>query len=246
MPMFRASQGPWVAFRMTALVICTLAFAFPPLTAGRAAAAEECADLPASQLEVYDMKTPPVEELAVDAEALDQQGVLSATASRHTLMLTTHDVAMVFEITHRIIPGANDAYCDAPSLVRIIVGFPKRNAYIARQAAEDSCIRAVMLAHEADHRRADADALRRLLSAKQDFIAGSVAALKRTSQPSPEAAVARWEAGLRTVLESVKQDFLAEEAQVTASVDTPAALRQIENACGGKVKRMESATSRDL
>jgi hypothetical protein len=235
-----------MAFHIVALASCHLALTIGPLFAIHAAAADLCNNLPPSRLEVYDIKTPPVDELAVDAGELDRLGSSDPASSFHTMMVTTHDVAIFFEIAHRVIPTTGGQFCDAPELVRIVVGFPKRTAYFARQAAQDTCIRAAMLAHEADHRRADAAAITKLLNAKQEYISASVAALKRIPMPSPEVAVARWEMSLRAVLEIVKQDFLAEEPQINASVDTPEALRRLENACGGKLKQIEAASPRDL
>jgi hypothetical protein len=235
-----------MAFHIVALATWCLALTIGPLFAIHAAAAELCNNLPPSRLELYDIKTPPVDERTVDAAQLEGLSSSNPASSFHTMMVTTHDVAVFFEIIHRIIPTTGGQFCDAPELVRIVVGFPKRTAYFARQAAQDSCTRAALLAHEADHRRADAEALTRLLNAKQEYISASVAALKRTPLPNPDVAAARWEEHLRAVLENVRQDFLAEEPQINASVDTPSALRQIENACGGKVKKMEAASPRDL
>jgi hypothetical protein len=232
--------------RVMVPAICGLMFAIGPMSARLAAAAEPCSNLPPSRLEVYDIKTPPVDERAVDPGELDRLSSSSPASSFHTMMLTTHDVAMVFEIIHRIVPTTGGLFCDAPELVRIAVGFPKRTAYFVRQAEQDSCIRAAMLAHEVDHRKADAEALSRLLNAKQEYISASVVALKRIPLPSPDVAVARWEASLRAVIENVRQDFLAEEAKINATVDTPAALQRIENACGGKLKRIETESPRNL
>jgi len=223
-----------------------LALAIAVLSTGTALAAEPCTNQPPSRLEVYDIKTPPVDQREINADELDQLKSSDPSSSSHTMMLTTHDVAMVFEITHRITPAANGLFCDSPALVRIVVGFPKRTAYLVRQAGQDDCIRTVLLTHEAEHRKADAEALKQLLNARQEDISASVAALKRLPLPSPDVAVARWEAGLRAVLETVRQDFLAEEQRVNASVDTPAAMRRIEDACSGKLKRIETKSSRDL
>jgi hypothetical protein len=232
-------------FRLAVPATCSLALAIGLLLVSRATAAE-CTNMPPSRLELYDIKTPPVDEHAVNADELDRLRSSAPASSFHTMMLTTHDVAVILQIAHRIIPVAGGMVCDSPELVRIAVGFPKRTAYLAQQAERDSCLRAALLDHEAEHRRADAAALTRLLNAKQETISASVAALKRIALPGPDAAVAQWEAGLRTVLDSVKQEFLAEERQVNATVDTPDALRRIENACGGKLKSIETEAPRDL
>lgn len=203
-----------------------------------AAPSAPCGDLPSSQLEVYDLRTPSVDEHAVDIDQLDDRKADPST-SRHTLMRTSHDVAMLFEVAHRIVPTKDGLYCDAPTLVRIAIGFPKRSAFLARPAARDACIRASMLEHEADHQRADAGALRRLLDARQEFLVDAVRALKRSAFTSPQAAVEHWKARLQQVSDVVRQDFVAQERAINASVDTPAALSRIENGCGGRLKQIE-------
>lgn len=240
------SDSVYRAGRLAALMVCSLAFVLATSCAGRAAESGPCSNLPSSRLEVYDIKTAPVDTQATDPDQLDRRAAADTASSSHTMMVTTHNVAVVFEIAHQIFPVDGAQFCDAPSVLRLGIGFSNRAAYLARPAAEDNCLRAALLAHEADHQRADANALHRLLNEKQDYIVTAVTALKRTASPSPEIAIARWEAGLRVVLESVKQDFVTEEPQVNASVDTSTALQKIENACGGKLKQIESRSSHEL
>lgn len=220
------------------IAVLAALLALVPLAMCLAAPSGPCKDLPSSQLEVYDLKTPNVDEHTVDARELDERKA-DASTSRHTMMRTSHDVAMLFEVAHRIIPTKDGLYCDAPALVRIAIGFPKRSAYLARPAAEDDCIRAAMLDHEAAHQRADAASLRRLLEVRQDFVVDAVTALKRTAFASPQAAIEHWKASLQKVSETIRQDFQSQEQTINASVDTPAALGQIENGCGGRLKQIE-------
>ena len=219
-------------------VLAAAALLLSPATCFAAGPPNPCGELPSSQLEVYDLKTKGVDEHAVDIDQLDDPKSDPST-SRHTLMRTTHDVAMLFEVAHRIIPANDGLYCDAPSLVRIAIGFPKRSAFLARPAARDACIRAAMLDHEAAHQRADADALRHLLDARQEFLVDAVRALKRTSFTSPQAAVEHWKSRLQQVSDVVRQDFVAQEQAINASVDPPAALSRIENGCGGRLRQIE-------
>src|SRR5689334_7822759 len=124
-----------IAITATGALLLSLATGFA------AAPSDPCGDLPSSQLEVYDLKTQGLDEHAVDIDQLDDRKADPST-SRHTLMRTTHDVAMLFEVAHRIMPMKDGLYCDAPTLVRIAIGFPKRSAFLARPAARDACIRA--------------------------------------------------------------------------------------------------------
>jgi hypothetical protein len=201
------------------------------------ALAATCIGLPPSTLRIYDIKTPQPEEWRVPAETLDRLAPDDALQSRHALMLTTSDVVTLFEIRHRMVPQADGAVCDAPSLVRIGVGTGRRVAYLARAAAADSCVRAAMLAHAEDHYRSFNATVDHFIGQQKDSLERGMIALKQMPGANAALAKARWEAGLRTLLSEVRQRLLDELRAANAAIDAAATLAE---ACGGKMRQLQA------
>jgi hypothetical protein len=226
-------------FRLNSKVSLFLLMLAAALTLHPAGAAILCTDLPPSTLEVDGVKTSKVEEMMVPSEALDRIGQAVELASRHTLMLTVIDLAVWFNIAHRVVPRADGLVCDAPSLVRMGFGSSRRRAFLAHPAAMDACVRQQMLDHEAAHNRAFDEVVRRFIAQhRSDFQRGMVA-LKQAPAPTPEAAKAQWETGLKVLLTEARQQLLTDIRSANAHVDDPSALAALENACGGKIRQLE-------
>ena len=204
----------------------------------QAGAATLCTDLPPSRLRVYDLKAPSVEEVAVPAAALAGLSDAGDLASRHTLMLTVSNVVAWFTIEHRLVPRGDGLVCDAPGLVRMGFGSSRRRAFLARAAAETSCVRGEMLNHEASHTRALNDVVLRFIARHaSDFQRGMVA-LKATPSLNPETAIARWETGLQAIVKESKRQLIDEIRAANAYIDEPSALAALEDACGGTIRQM--------
>jgi hypothetical protein len=202
----------------------------------QAADTQTCGPLPASTLEIYDIKAPALDERIVEMPTLKRAPGSNYVSSFHGGVLTTHDVVVFFEISHRVINVATGVFCDAPNLVRIGMGFTHRIAYLPRSVALDPCIRAAVRSYEAAHISADEEALDQFLDGKQGHVAAVMRRLKQMPAPSPRVAIARWQTGLRAALTEAKLRFVDEEQSISAGVDTAGAL-QLLDACGGKLRR---------
>lgn len=207
------------------------------------AAAAICENLPPSQLLIYDIKAPRLEEKKVPATKRDWEMPSNALASMHTMMLTTNDLMSLFDIRHRFVAGSDGSVCDAPELVRIGLGSSKRKIFFMDMAADDACVRRQMLAHEAAHTQAFDSAVDRFISEIRGDFGRGLKALKQTPAPSADLAKTRWEEGLRLILTGAKQQLLTELQAASASVDDPAALEALETACNGKIKELERRSS---
>jgi hypothetical protein len=204
-----------------------------------AGAATPCTNLPPSILLIYDIKASAPEAVAVPTEELDRSGEAELLGSRHTLMLTTSDIVTGFEITHRMLPGADGSFCDAPTTVRIGFGSSRRGAFLAPMAAEDACVRQQALEHEAAHARAVNEVIDRFIEQQQFNLRRGMASLKETPAANEEIAKARWETGLRAIVAAAKQQLLEDIRSAIASIDEPSTLAALEDACGGKIRQLE-------
>lgn len=226
-----------------------IAVAIGAVGSAQAALATErqgCGALPESTLQIYDIKTPALDERIVTEATLESSRDPSPISSFHTGMLTTHDVVVFVEVSHRIVSSTSRLFCDAPAVVRIGLGFSHRIGYFPRSAAQDQCARDAMRSHEAIHNSADEGALDRFLDNERDRLAEAMRRLKQAPAPSPDDAIARWKAGLQAILTEVKLRFLAEEQRATAEVDTTTALQQLANACDGKLKARDAEARHPL
>jgi hypothetical protein len=199
--------------------------------------------MPASTLQIYDIKAPVAEEMAVDA--LDRVRRDGDLVSRHTLMLTMSDLVVAFDIKHRMVPQADGTVCDAPSFVRIGFGSTRRIALYERAAVADPCVRQEMQEHEADHARTLNDVVDRFIDAQQGRLELGMIALKQTPAPNAAIAKARWEAGLKVILDKVKEQLLIDIRNASIPLDAPDAIDALENACDGKIREIEKLSKPD-
>jgi hypothetical protein len=203
------------------------------------AAASACTNLPPSKLEIYEAEPRQLEERTIPVSQLDEDIPAGIPFSRHTMMLTRSDLVAWFDIRHRTMPGEGGSFCDSPSLVRMGFGSTKREALLARPAADDDCVRKHLLDHEAVHARAYEEAVHQFIASRQAALRQGMAALKQTPAPSSDLAKARWEEGLRMILSAAKRQLSSDLEFANHNVDDPAALAALENACGGKIRQLE-------
>jgi hypothetical protein len=205
-----------------------------------ASAAVTCADMPSSQLQIFDIKASAVHEIEVSKEELTARDRDEDLVSRHTLMLSLNHIVTWFDIMHRMIPREGGLVCDAPSFVRMGFGVDQRVVLLARPAAADACVHQAMLTHEAVHAQALSEAVDRFIDQHTKEIRRGVIALKETPAPVEALAKARWEVGLRTMMMSLRQELFAELRAASSRTDGSAAIATLEDACGGKIRRLES------
>ena len=209
------------------------------LLCNQAVAVTPCTDLPPSVLRVYDLKAPTVQTMEVPEAALERNHSVGGVISRHTLMLTVSEVAAWFEIGHRIVSRPDGSVCDAPTLVRLGFGSRRRLAFLASNAAMDTCVRQKMLSHETAHSRAFDDVVDQFIDEQQDNFQRGMAALKQTPAATAQLAKARWEAGLRAIITEAKRQLVVQMSTASAHIDEPSALAALEDACGGKIRQLE-------
>ena len=156
-------------------------------------------------------------------------------------MLIDREITGVFQIEHRVVEAENGwIFCDIPPLVRIGVGYSQETIYVATEAQVDPCVQDTLLAHAALHERVSGDALVTFLNDQNGFLGMAMAALKRTPAPSAEAAVEQWQEGVAAIVQEMQQRLEAQRQSTQAKADEPIELARMENACDGKLKRLES------
>ena len=207
-----------------------------PLQEARAAAA--CAGMPPSQLQMFDITAREAQVITVPPAKIERypQGDV---ASRHTLMLSQARVVTMIEITHRIIPRDDGLVCDAPTMVRIGLGFDRRTVLLGSPAAEDVCVRQIMLDHEAAHAQALTKVVDEFIDRRTADLEQGVTALKATPAPNADTVKRQWEAGVRVVVAAIRQELIEALQTSMAEADRPTALAALEKACGGAVQKLE-------
>jgi hypothetical protein len=203
------------------------------------AVAANCQDLPPSKLLVFGVKVPEVEEEEIPAASLDRKLATGALTFRHTMMLASTVLVGWFEIRHRPVPQPGGSVCDAPELVRMGFGAARRQIFLAEPAADDPCVRRMMLDHEADHARAFDDAVDRFINDRRFEFERGMKALKQTSAPGAKAAAKRWDEGLRLIVSEAQRQLMIELSAANAEVDAPAVLTSLRRACNGRIEELE-------
>ena len=160
----------------------------------------------------------------------------------HPLMAVETNVASWFRVVHRVVQADSGAYCAAPFEVSFGLGHSRRQVHLAWEAAEDACIRDTLLAHEADHNRADDALLTKLLEQEEPFLGAGFNALKHTPMKDANEASASFEAGGQAIVGEVTERFRTAKEQLWRQVDSPAELARLRRACDGKVGRLEAAS----
>ena len=203
-------------------------------------ASSVCSALPSSSLRLYDIKTVAVEEVLVPAAALDAAAIPDERlVSRHTMMLTSVDLAALSQITHRIIPQSDGTFCDAPSLVSLGFGISRRVAYLARDAAADACVRAAMLDHEAAHTKLLEETIDRFIDRQGDSLQRGMLALKQMPAPTASLAQVRWEAGVQFLTTDARRQLRDELRAAIARADDALSLAALEDSCDGKLRLLQ-------
>ena len=202
----------------------------------RAQATPLCTDLPPSTLQVLDIKASGSNEALVSAEELGRHNEPGDLISRYTTMLSASGFVAWFDIVHRIVPRDDGSVCDAPSLVRMAFGASRRVTVLLRDAAQDPCMRQHMIDHEAAHAEAFNEVIDRFIDDNRSLFQKGMIALKQTPAISADHARARWEEGMRDILDRAKDDLLAELRAASDKIDESASAAGVDNACGGRFR----------
>ena len=213
--------------------LCWLGAAQPVAAAERAGCGTA---LPPSNLQVLDIRTKHVTVTVVPGPAVRRVAVLT----HHPLMAIETDVVSWLRVAHRVVRAGSGAYCDAPSEVRFGLGHGRREVHLPWEAAEDACVRGVLLAHEADHNRAVDALLAAFLERERPWLGAGFNALKHTSAKDPDEAAARFEAGAQAIVHEVAERFSTAKERLWRELDSPAELDRLRQACQGKVAQLEA------
>ena len=109
------------------------------------------------------------------------------------------------------------------------------------EAAEDACVRGVLLAHEADHNQAVDALLAAFLEQEKPWLGAGFNALKHTSAKDPDEAAARFEAGGQAIVHEVAERFSTAKERLWRELDSPTELDRLRQACQGKVAQLEAS-----
>lgn len=224
----------WRAVRRSTLVLAAVYLGL--LVVGQQAqAATPCASLPSSDLQLYYMKPPAVEQRIVPSEDLDSGLQPELVIARHAAMRSASNVAAWIEITHRILQRGKDAFCNAPERVRIGFGSSWQQVRVASGAISDHCVRRELAEHASAHISALSEGVDLFIGDTQSTLLQGLVALKQTPALTEGAAIAQWNEGMgRLIVEAKKQlrVFLRKKSE---EVDRPATLTAFNAACGGRV-----------
>jgi hypothetical protein len=89
--------------RRITLVVVGVTLAIGAVQPVHATDTQACGTLPESTLQIYDIKAPALDEQIVEMPTLKRVPGSNFVSSFHGSVLTTHDVVVFFEISHRII-----------------------------------------------------------------------------------------------------------------------------------------------
>jgi hypothetical protein len=116
--------------------------------------AQECADLPQTDVKLYQLGPDHVTEHDATPEEIARLARTSGMARvPHPLMAVVSPIGGKFAVVHRLVASPEGGYCDAPEAVTIGIGIASREVFLIPQAARETCVKAALLAHEGKHDR---------------------------------------------------------------------------------------------
>ncbi|MBN9560386.1 MAG: hypothetical protein J0H14_06585 [Alphaproteobacteria bacterium] len=194
------------------------------------------AGLPPSKLTVFDAKSVIVEKTVSERELLEFQKSLRGHLGDRFLLADT-PVHGGFVVEHRIVPGMGDpkSFCDAPSVVRIALGYGPRIIYMTPELARDECVRDALRAHEAEHSQMENDGLGSFIDDQTALLKALMTKLKTTPARSPDLAKAQFEAAGLPIIRDLERRLLVRKEELRQRVDHPTGLAKVANECGGRV-----------
>jgi hypothetical protein len=140
------------------------------------------------------------------------------------------------EIDDTIRQLAPDRFCATPKYVSLTVQLD-RAIHIPREFVGDPCLAALARDHEAKHAEADATALDHSRSPLLSAIRQAVRANTTATSDSRPDALAIFTTGIRTAVDRVFDDMVAERRRLDAAVDSAAELERLETGCEGRASQ---------
>jgi hypothetical protein len=110
-------------------------------------AAQECTDLPQSELKFYRLSADHVTEHIATPDEIARLAASSGQARPpHPLMAVVNAIDTEVAVVHRLVASPEREYCDAPETVLVGLGVVSREVFMAPEAAREPCVRAALLA----------------------------------------------------------------------------------------------------
>jgi hypothetical protein len=188
-----------------------------------------------------------LEEQSATREEMDriasQVDVPAAVRAIHPLMLILAQAGVHVETTHRTIkvrgPAQEMYFCDVPTSIVVRLGVFKHHLILYRDAAQDTCVRAVLLDHYREHSHVLDETIDRFIDEHRVKFADALHDLTQQTAPDPASATEKLEAGLASTIGALYRKFELQVEQSRLVADTPAALGELRKACDGKLHRLE-------
>ncbi len=211
------------------------------VTAGQGGA-QECPDLPQSQLRVERLQADHVTEHTATPEEIARLVNSGSGRAPHPLMAIANEIDTHFVLVHRLVASPDGGNCDAPELVTIRFGIISRHVFLAPQAAMESCVRETLLTHEADHNRALNAAVSAFIRQHRAELARELVELMGKRASGDGAAEQAFEAALNRVLARMLDQFKTEQVgQLRQIVDSTTRLAALRRSCNGRIGELEKS-----
>ena len=129
-------------------------------------------------------------------------------------------------------------------MVIIAFGISRRDVFIAPQAAEAPCIRAVLLSHEERHARIMDVAAHAFIQRHRERLARFLEEAKHRPAADGVSAARTFEAELLALLQRLSDEFTESAVgPLRLSGDSSGELARLRSACGGALGDMEKAVN---
>jgi hypothetical protein len=233
--MMHSSRAQWA--------LCIFALLATGGLVPKIAVAQECADLPQSDLKFYQLSSDHVtEHIATTTEIARLAASSGQARPPHPLMAVVDTIDTEVAVVHRLVASPESGYCDAPKTVFVGLGVVSREVFVVPEAAGEPCVRAALLAHEGEHDRILGKAVPTFIQQHRAELAQKLAELKRTRAPDQAAAVQAFEAGLKVSVARMLSRFKEEQvARVRQTIDSAGRLAELRRACNGRLGKLEKS-----
>ena len=210
-----------------------------------ALAAPECAALPAAQPELRAVSVDHIDQETAAPDEIARLAMTGNGPAPHSLMAVRYVIDTNVAVVHRVVKTADGGFCDAPETVVFRFGVIRRRVVLVPEAAADPCVRAALLAHEAEHERIVRQAIGGFLHEHQAELVQRLAHLKQQRARDANAAKNVMEAGLMDAITRLFERFKQNEVgRIRNLVDSPDRLKDLGASCDGRIAELERSVGR--
>ena len=217
-----------------------LVFALLCLITAPALAAAECTALPDSDFKLRPLSADTVDQETAPPEQIARLSVGEPGHVPHPLLAVRYSIDSNVGLVHRLVPAEGGGFCAAPEAVTFGFGVTRRRAIFAPEAASEPCIKAALLAHEAEHYRVVSEAIRVFLHRQEALLARHLGELKARPAAGETAAKKALETGLLGASARLIEQFNKNEvARIREQIDSPGRLAALSASCDGRIGALE-------